>query len=330
MARVIGTAGRSAAIEAIASLVILPLLVGVGVAFAVGLTFSLAKTPLHLTAGLLGGALTAWFFRTDYVQMWRDFRAGRSWWKGAEGEHRVGAELAKLPDGFVVFNDFRFRCGEEEWPDWNIDHVVVGPTGVFVIETKNYSRKDVRPAERSEYTTRNIKAVRRCAMDLKKKLIHWSANDLEGVFVEGWLVYAQQGAKIEKQYEGQTHVMPLKYLVSDIQGRSKEDIDEEQQFRVAFTLWNQLSGERRMQFAEEWALVARDHGVRRTERLQQLRAERARKKLHPLPRECPECGAELVVRTTIYGPKKGGHFLGCANYPKTGCHFTCDLDEPAA
>ena len=54
-----------------------------------------------------------------------------SWRKGAMGEAIVAGTLRELPDNFVVINDVSKRFG-------NIDHVVVGPTGVYVIDAKNW------------------------------------------------------------------------------------------------------------------------------------------------------------------------------------------------
>ena len=52
-----------------------------------------------------------------------------SYFKGAKGEERVAEILKGLPDAYHVFNDF--TVGRK-----HIDHVVVGPVGVFAIETK--------------------------------------------------------------------------------------------------------------------------------------------------------------------------------------------------
>lgn len=59
--------------------------------------------------------------------------------KGAEGESRTAAALSALGPEWVVFHDVR-------WPGRrmaNIDHIVVGPGGVFVIDSKNWAG-DVR------------------------------------------------------------------------------------------------------------------------------------------------------------------------------------------
>ena len=49
--------------------------------------------------------------------------------RGATGENRVAQVLSQLPDEFCVINDLAT-------PNGNIDHVVVGPTGVFVVDAK--------------------------------------------------------------------------------------------------------------------------------------------------------------------------------------------------
>jgi hypothetical protein len=58
----------------------------------------------------------------------------RAWRIGAGGEEHVGRVLAELErEGFRVLHD-RGRPGGRD----NIDHIVIGPPGVFVVETKRY------------------------------------------------------------------------------------------------------------------------------------------------------------------------------------------------
>lgn len=53
-----------------------------------------------------------------------------TWGEGARGEFRVGEELDKLyKEGFHIFHDWNSGRG-------NVDHFVVGPQGVFAVETK--------------------------------------------------------------------------------------------------------------------------------------------------------------------------------------------------
>jgi hypothetical protein len=56
---------------------------------------------------------------------------------GAEGETRVTQVLAsKLNDDYYLVNDVVYTNDRDHKE--NIDHVVLGPNGVFAIETKNY------------------------------------------------------------------------------------------------------------------------------------------------------------------------------------------------
>jgi hypothetical protein len=51
--------------------------------------------------------------------------------KGATGEQAVARKIDDLPDAFCVIHDLATPFG-------NLDHVVIGPTGVFILETKNW------------------------------------------------------------------------------------------------------------------------------------------------------------------------------------------------
>ncbi|MGC3990607.1 MAG: nuclease-related domain-containing protein [Chthoniobacteraceae bacterium] len=57
--------------------------------------------------------------------------SGSSGEKGAVGEAIISGILETLPENYFVVHDFSNRLG-------NIDHVVIGPTGIFVIDTKNW------------------------------------------------------------------------------------------------------------------------------------------------------------------------------------------------
>ena len=57
-----------------------------------------------------------------------------TWDIGAEGEESVIHVLQKLDSSFKVFNDI-ILPGDRQ----NIDHIVVGSVGTFVIETKNHN-----------------------------------------------------------------------------------------------------------------------------------------------------------------------------------------------
>lgn len=64
-----------------------------------------------------------------------DAEAG-AWAAGAEGERRVAAALGALPGEFVVLHDRLLTPGISES---NLDHLVVGPGGVVMVDAKNWA-----------------------------------------------------------------------------------------------------------------------------------------------------------------------------------------------
>ena len=67
--------------------------------------------------------------------MWRNgLRRVASFFVGARGEERVANVLVSLPQSYHVFHDF--VAGGSP-----VDHVVVGPAGVFAVETKCWRGK---------------------------------------------------------------------------------------------------------------------------------------------------------------------------------------------
>ncbi len=70
---------------------------------------------------------------------------------GALGEEKVVMELEKLPDDYILINDFTCRFDraiynrkENDYiKSIQIDHVLLSPCGVFLIETKNWSQDSI-------------------------------------------------------------------------------------------------------------------------------------------------------------------------------------------
>lgn len=83
------------------------------------------------------------------------FRRHKSLFYGAEGEERVARELSNLPDSYTVINDYRLKFSQPIYDRNNddriysiqIDHIVVGPTGLYLVETKNWSEASVENTE---------------------------------------------------------------------------------------------------------------------------------------------------------------------------------------
>jgi Nuclease-related domain len=103
------------------------------------------RAPLVIAAGLaasalagrpgaglavLAAALAGWRLR------FRPSEQARAWQRGAQGERRTARLLDRLGrDGYVVFHDLAVPGNTSA----NLDHLVVGPSGVFVIDSKQWS-----------------------------------------------------------------------------------------------------------------------------------------------------------------------------------------------
>lgn len=105
------------------------------------------------------------------------------WQTGAYGEQRTARTLGELPTGWAVLHDLPGRGGT------NVDHVVVGPPGVFVLDTKNIgselniendwltvTRPDGLPGYRTDKPARSTKGA---AAELSRTLTQAS--------IRGWV-----------------------------------------------------------------------------------------------------------------------------------------------
>jgi hypothetical protein len=70
---------------------------------------------------------------------------------GAQGEEYVIRVLSGLPEGYCILNDVNLYFkppvhwkGKYRIESSQIDHVVVGPTGIFLVETKKWKASDIQ------------------------------------------------------------------------------------------------------------------------------------------------------------------------------------------
>jgi hypothetical protein len=104
-----------------------PLVVAAGLAGEV--LAAQAGLPHAELLGLAVAALVGWRLR------FRPSGQARTWQRGAQGERHTARLLRRLPrEGFVVFHDLAVPDS-----DANVDHLVIGPTGLFVIDSKQWT-----------------------------------------------------------------------------------------------------------------------------------------------------------------------------------------------
>ena len=179
-----------------------------------------------------------------------------------------------------------------------IDHLLVSPYGLFIVETKNLSgwifgsedqRNWTQVLHRKKYSFQNPlrqtfrqKKVLADFLNIDESLIHT-------------VVYFVGDCKFKTPMPANVMQSGLGRHIKQFRNRIllPEDID-----RVFVTL---------AQHASQSSLTTRDH----------VRSLRER---HASNTVCPRCGADLVRRTAKTGPRAGSSFLGCKSYPK--CRFT--------
>jgi Nuclease-related domain len=88
-----------------------------------------AALPHGGLVGLAVAALVGWRLR------FRPSEQARTWQRGAAGERRTARLLERLTrDGYVMFHDLAVPGSPA-----NVDHLVIGPSGVFVIDSKQWT-----------------------------------------------------------------------------------------------------------------------------------------------------------------------------------------------
>lgn len=332
MAQVIGAPGsgtaRRGALFVGGPLVLLFLFVFVPATYAVA-HYAERWGLLGVVTALACVAISGAWRRKDVREVIACVREGRQWLKGAEGERLVGAELAKLSDEYIVFHDFHPVDPKGTRVRWNVDHIVLGPTGIFVIDAKHYSHTSVRTAASSRWMRKNVGQVQRNAMDLKNGLIRWSNGDLQRVFVVPIVVYTQEGTRLERLAERNVRTLPLRLLVREITSHTETAIDLDRAGRIARVLFSQLSVDDQAEYRgaiDAYGRLAKTaRYAARHQRRMAREAEREQPSSAPAAGRCPKCGGALVERVARRGQHAGSRFFGCENFPITGCRYTVEV-----
>ncbi len=135
-------------------------------------------------------------------RVWRTWPELKQLRQGIEGEKAVGQYLEKLrTQGYQIFHDL-------EGDNFNVDHVIIGPAGVFTIETKTIS-KPLRGQTKIQFDGESIQ-ISGQAMDcnpvhqaraqaswLKKILLESTGHEFKVhpmVLFPGWYIEHKSGS----------------------------------------------------------------------------------------------------------------------------------------
>lgn len=146
--------------------------------------------------------------------------------KGYVGEAVVGYVLEKFPEDYRVIHDLTTPFG-------NIDHVVVGPSGVYIIDTKNW--RGIITADGNGEILLNgkqqkpeIKNLQRTIMNIKEKIKILCGED---PYIQGILAFPSAYVEAKWGTTGKVHCMTdetlYDYIVEDKKSNklNKKEVD---------------------------------------------------------------------------------------------------------
>ena len=223
---------------------------------------------------------------------------------GDVGEHAVARKLRWLPsDQYFVINDLMFTRGNGNTTQ--IDHVVVSPYRIFVIETKNiygyihgsdnsklwrscWRNRDLafdNPVLQNEAHIKALAEQLKISNDKFMSIVAFSPNaDLQTSVNDTYVVYWSQVRKLIRRYKE-----PIM------------TVEEAEKIYDYLSAINITDKEERKQHAARAKINRNNYEIRSQEAVENGR--------------CPRCGGTLVRRNGKNGP-----FYGCSNYPN--CKYT--------
>lgn len=158
-----------------------------------------ARNPIIMTILAIAVVVYATF------RIWRSWPELKQLKQGIEGEKAVGQFLERLRgSGYQVFHDV---MGD----DFNVDHVIIGPAGLFTIETKTISkpmRGEVKIQFDGETIQINGQAMERNPVRQAKAQASWLKRILQEttereykvrpvVVFPGWFIEPKPGSSRE-------------------------------------------------------------------------------------------------------------------------------------
>lgn len=319
MATVVGEAGESALRKALLRALLLPavVLIPIAVAFPF-IAIAYFRSTNHAPVIALTAVMTcagAFLFRKDLGEALELSIESRDWARGAAGERAASQDLSLLPDDYLILNDVHpgFRGLNERW---NWDHVVIGPKGIFVVDSKNYSANRIKDGATDARTRRNVKQVRGYAVSFKSELVRLNPN-LSNVFIVPVLAYVN-ASWVERLREADVRVLPKRLLRKDILTGLASGLSASEAVKIANLIFGM--------YPVHLQAAYRDDFRRWAERVRQSHWDGA-PPVAARPRSteqawlCPECGAPMKRHDRGYKP-----FFGCSTYRVTGCGGKRELD----
>jgi hypothetical protein len=154
------------------------------------------------------------------------YRLHRGYKQGFEGEKQVTKVLSSLSDDYFLINDVQLVAGKRS----NIDHIVLGPTGIFVLETKNHSGKIICYEDSWKRVGQNPFAQARANASRVYKVIKASGIFESKLWIQAVVVFANKKVELDRR-KASSNVEVLKieelttYITRETRRLSAQEIE---------------------------------------------------------------------------------------------------------
>ena len=243
-----------------------------------------------LTVAIVGG----WLF------YFAKFLPNQAEYRGRRGEQKVFSILKKLPDEYYLLNDIVLQ---RNGYSVQIDHVVISPYGIFVIETKNYTGW-IYGNDDCDQWTKNVYGYRYYFGNPVKQN-HSHVKALANFFYMSEDCFVPIVVFLDKadlRCSTNATVIYASQLLDEIYSHSNSVMTLADVQRLATIL--------------DAATIETEDT--RKEHISKVYESIGRKKSMINNGICPKCGGNLVRRKGRYGD-----LIGCSNYPR--CKFTTKI-----
>ena len=230
---------------------------------------------------------------------------------GKLGEKCVAGKLNWLPKEYITLNDILLPT---KYGTTQIDHIVVSPYGVFVIETKNY-KGWIFGHENSEEWKQSLLG--------KKRFWGWSSEQhrLRNPILQN-AAHARALKAILKEF-GDITIIPIVVFSNSAELK----ITTHNHLVINWcNLHSAIKSYRHQCISQEdvQRVVSKISSSNiitegsREEHVRNIQVSKQNRELAIANGKCPKCGGNLIERKGRYG-----RFMGCSNYPQ--CKFTQKL-----
>lgn len=266
--------------------------------------------------------------KTEYYEQTKNSYMGVLFDKGRLGEFYTYKYLKPL-DGYRRYL-FNLYIPKENGETTELDVVLLHESGIYVLESKNYSGW-IFGTESQKYWTQTLPVGKGRSQKNKffnpilqnKGHLKWLKSFLADQTLPfySYIVFSDRCTLKDIRLNGEEHQVVNRYnLLSAVrhniekQGSqlSKEKIDS--LFEILYPL-TQIDEAGKMEHIKNIQQKTQDSFSQPVSTVTVTpKAEE---------RSCPKCGGKLVMRTARKGERQGKKFLGCSNFPK--CRYTEEL-----